>query len=125
MTVDNTVMWVIQLNTADWVCSKTQILLVTLKIRNQLQGDFCLFGSRTFVLVSWMCKKQTSVSHRSTESEIISLDAGLRMGGIPALDLWDLVDRSVTFVKEHRQAVRDQCRKEKVDDQVSEKSSTQ
>ena len=27
----------------------------------------------------------------STESEIISLDAGLRMDGIPALDLWDLI----------------------------------
>ena len=38
-----------------------------------------------------MCKKQTSVSHSSTESEIISLDAGLRLDGIPALDLWDLV----------------------------------
>ena len=41
--------------------------------------------------LSWMCKKQTSVSHSSTESEIISLDAGLRMDGIPALDFWDLV----------------------------------
>ena len=39
-----------------------------------------------------MCKKQTSVSHSSTESEIISLDAGLRLDGIPALDLWDLID---------------------------------
>ena len=38
-----------------------------------------------------MCKKQTSVSHSSTESEIISLDASLRMDGIPALDLWDLI----------------------------------
>ena len=38
-----------------------------------------------------MCKKQTSVSHSSTESEIISLDAGLRMDGLLALDLWDLV----------------------------------
>ena len=38
-----------------------------------------------------MCKKQTSVSHSSTEGEIISLDAGLRMDGIPALTLWDLV----------------------------------
>ena len=37
------------------------------------------------------CKKQTSVSHSSTESEIISLDAGLRLDGIPALDLWDLI----------------------------------
>ena len=38
-----------------------------------------------------MCKKQTSVSHSSTESENISLDAGLRLDGIPAFDLWDLI----------------------------------
>ena len=38
-----------------------------------------------------MCKKQTSVSHSSTEAEIISLDASLRMDGIPALDQWDLI----------------------------------
>ena len=38
-----------------------------------------------------MCKKQTSVAHITTESEIISLDAGLRLDGIPALDLWDLI----------------------------------
>ena len=38
-----------------------------------------------------MCKKQTSVLHSSTEAEIISLDAGLRMDGILALDLWDVV----------------------------------
>ena len=41
--------------------------------------------------ISWMCKKQTSVSHSSTESESISLDAGLRLDWIPALDLWDLI----------------------------------
>ena len=34
-----------------------------------------------------MCKKQTSVSRSSTESEVISLDTGVRMDGIPALDL--------------------------------------
>ena len=38
-----------------------------------------------------MCKKQTAVSHSSKESEIISLDAGLRLDGIPALGLWDLI----------------------------------
>ena len=54
-------------------------------------GTLCIFGSHTFVPVSWMCKKQTSVSHSSTESEIISVDAGLRLDGIPALDLWDLI----------------------------------
>ena len=53
--------------------------------------SLCIFGSHTFVPTSWMFKKQTSVSHSSTESEIISLDAGLRMDGIPALDLWDLI----------------------------------
>ena len=54
-------------------------------------GPVCVYGSHTFVPISWMCKKQTSVSHRSTESEIISLDAGLRLDGLPALDLWDLI----------------------------------
>ena len=38
-----------------------------------------------------MCKKQTSFSHSSTESGIISLDAGLRLDGRPALELWDLI----------------------------------
>ena len=54
-------------------------------------GALCVFGSHTFVPISWMCKKQTSVSHSSTESENISLDAGLRLDGIHALDLWDLI----------------------------------
>ena len=31
-------------------------------------GLLCIFGSQTFVPISWMCKKQTSVSHSSTES---------------------------------------------------------
>ena len=38
-----------------------------------------------------MCKKHTSVSHSSTQSEIISLEAGLRMDVILALDLWGVV----------------------------------
>ena len=37
-----------------------------------------------------MCKKQT-VSHTSTESEIISLDTELRLDGLLALELWDLI----------------------------------
>ena len=54
-------------------------------------GTLCIIGSHTFVPTSWMCKKQTSVSHSSTESEIISLDAGLRLDGLPGLELWDLI----------------------------------
>ena len=49
-------------------------------------GTLCVFGSHTFVPKSWMCKKQTSVTHSSTESEIISLDSGLRLDRLPALE---------------------------------------
>ena len=63
-----------------------------LKIPNPLPGGaLCVFGSHTFVPISWMCKKQTVVYHSSTESEIISLDTGLRLDGLPALELWDLI----------------------------------
>ena len=54
-------------------------------------GTLCVFGSHTFLPRSWMCKKQTLVSHSSTESETISLDTGLRLDGLPALELWDLI----------------------------------
>ena len=37
-------------------------------------GTLCVFGSQTFVPISWICKKQTAVSHSSTESEIIWTD---------------------------------------------------
>ena len=54
-------------------------------------GVLCILGSHTFVPISWMCKKQTSVSQSSTEADVISLDASSRMDGIPFLDLLDLV----------------------------------
>ena len=85
-------MWETQHSNADLDCFKTLILQEILRTRNLLQVEHCVFfGSHTFVPISWMCKKQTSVSHSSTEAEIISLDAGLRMDGIPALTLWDSV----------------------------------
>ena len=87
MNTDNIVMWVILLNNADWDSLKTLTLREILKIRNPLLDEHCaFFGSHTFVLISGMCKKQTSVSHSPTECEIMSLDAGLRLDGIPALD---------------------------------------
>ena len=54
-------------------------------------GTLCVFGSHTFVPISWMCKKQTAFSHSSIESEIFSLDTGLSLDGLPALELWDLI----------------------------------
>ena len=54
-------------------------------------GILTLVGSRTFVPISWLCKKQGAVSHSTSEAEIIALDAGARLEGLPALSLWDLV----------------------------------
>ena len=51
------------------------------------EGFLCIFGGQAFVPTSWMCKKQIAVSHISTESDVISLDAGLRKDGVSALEL--------------------------------------
>ena len=92
MHSNNIVMRVILQNNADWDCFKTPIFAGDLEDSKATSGGTsCIFGSHTFVPRSWMCKKQTPVSHSSTESEIISLDAGLRLDGISALDLWDLI----------------------------------
>ena len=85
-------MWETQHNSAGLDYFKTLILLEISKTQNQHQEEFCAFSGVTRLCQkNWMCKKQTSVSHSSTEAEIISLDAGLRKDGIPALTLWDLV----------------------------------
>ena len=74
---DNTDMWETRRRIADGVCFKTQTLLATLRTQNQPQEVSCVFLEVE--------------SHSSTESEIISLDARLRMDGLLALDLWDIV----------------------------------
>ena len=92
MNTDNIALWETQHNNADWDCFKTPTLQEILRIHNQHQGDsYAFLEVEHFVPMSWMCKKQTSVSHSSTESEVISLDAGLRMDGVLARDLWDVV----------------------------------
>ena len=44
---------------------------------------------------SYICSNKLDVQETncrsSTESEIISLDTGLRLDGLPALELWDLI----------------------------------
>ena len=85
-------MWETLQNNADWDCFKTPILQEILRIQNPRQVEQCAFSEATRLFQSVGCvKKQTSVSHSSTESEIISLDARLRLDGIPTLDLWDLI----------------------------------
>ena len=71
--------------------AKMKVETVLEDYRTTSGGKLCVFGSHTFVPISWMCKKQTSVSRSSTESEIISLDAGLRLDGILVLPSWNLI----------------------------------
>ena len=92
MNTNSIVMWVILQNNAGWDCFQDSDFAGDLEgSKSTSGGTLCVCGSHTFVPISWMCKKQTSVSHSSTESETISLDAGLRLDGIPALDFWDLI----------------------------------
>ena len=59
-------------------------MLVHLEDSNQPSGGILrIFGSRTFVPANFSISQLKLLK--------LSLDAGLRMDGIPALDLWDLV----------------------------------
>ena len=92
-------MWVIRRSIVDWDCAKTQTLL------GDLEDSKINFGRNLVYL--WKSSKklyvsQTSVSHSFTESEIISLDAGLRLDGLLALNFKGRGDRSVTFIEKYQ-----------------------
>ena len=77
-------MWETMVINADGVFFKILALGVILKISTKtLEVILRIFGSPTFVSICWTCKKQSSVSHNTTDSEIRSSNAGSRM--------WDLV----------------------------------
>ena len=73
-------------NNADWDCFKSLTSREILRIRIPLLGEHCAFLEVTHLFR--LCEKQTAVS---TETEIISLVTGLRLDGMPALELWDLI----------------------------------
>ena len=70
-----------------WDCFKTPILREILRTQNLLQVEH-----RAFLEVIHLFQKVRCVrSKHQFHTEIISLDAGLRLGGIPAFDFWDLI----------------------------------
>ena len=91
MNTNNIVMWVILQNNADWDCFKTPILREILRIQNPLLEEHCAFLEVIHLFQLVECVRNKLQFHSSTESEIISLDAGLSSDGILALDLWDLI----------------------------------
>ena len=88
VNTNNIVMWEILPNNADWDCFKTDFAGDLEDSKSTSGGTLCVFGSHTFVPTSWMCKKQTTVSHSSPESEIISLDTGLSLDGFNCFCSW-------------------------------------
>ena len=90
------------LKSADWCYVKTQTLPVILKGSRPTSGErgwasFVVSGVERSYPEDGLARKQSSVSHSTTESEIMSFDAGLRRDGISALDLWDLVIEVLYF----------------------------
>ncbi|CAE7560940.1 RE1 [Symbiodinium natans] len=51
-------------------------------------GYLVLKGPNSFFPLAWVCKRQTSTSRSTTESEIVSLAHSLFSEGLPALQLW-------------------------------------
>jgi hypothetical protein len=73
-----------------------------------------LVGPSTFVPISWMCKKQSAVSHSSSEAEVVALDAALRLEGIPALTLWDQVIEILSPEAVHKESNESSSRQRNV-----------
>ena len=82
MNTNSIAMWVILPNNADWDCFKTLGLFQDSDFAGDLQdskstsgGTLCIFGSHTFVPISWMCKKkQTSACIlEASESTILRI----------------------------------------------------
>ena len=94
-------LWETWLSIVEWASFKT-FLLETLRTQNQSREELYVFFGSLVVSISWTCKKQTPVSHSSTESEVIILDASLRMDGLPALDQRDVVGGSVAIPRRIR-----------------------
>ena len=89
MTTENIVMWVTRSELSIGLFQDSDFPNDLEDSKSTSGGILCIF--ETFVPISLMSKQQTSVSHSSTESEIMLLDVGLRTDGFPAFDLWDVV----------------------------------
>ena len=92
MNTDNIVMWVILARQCRLGLFQDSDFAGDLEDSKSTFGvTLCILGIYTLVPMSWMWKTQTAVSLSSTESQIISMDIGLRLDGLLALELWDLI----------------------------------
>ena len=75
-------------NNADGTVSKLRFAGNLEDSKSASGATLCIFGSHSLFHSVGCVRNKFQFSHSSTESEIISLDAGLGMDGIPALDFW-------------------------------------
>ena len=73
-------------------------------------GTSCFFESRTFVPISWMCKKLTSVSYSSTESDHF-VGCWVANGWATCSRLMGCGERSVTFIEQYQTTNQPRSRK--------------
>ena len=91
MNTISIVMWEILQNNAGWDCFKTSILREILRTQNPLLEEHCAFWEVIHLFQQVGCVRNKLQFHTVQQNEkSFSLDAGLRLDGIPALDLWDL-----------------------------------
>ena len=94
VNTNNIVMWEILPNNADWDCFKTLISREILKIQNPLLEEPCAFLEVIHLFQQVGCARNKLLFltvQQNLKSSIISLDTGLRLDGLPALELWDLI----------------------------------
>ena len=85
-------MWRIKLKIANLVYSRTLHLQATWEIQNQRQEVYCAYLDHTHLFQFRGCaRSKPQFLSGSAESEIISLDAGLRVDGLPALQFGECV----------------------------------
>ena len=92
MNTNNIVMWVILPNSADWDCFKILISREILRTRNPLQVEHCALLEVMHLFQSVGCVRNKLLFLTVQQNlKSISLDTGLRLNGLPALELWDLI----------------------------------
>ena len=86
--------------------------------RSTSGGFLCLVGTRTYVPLAWLCKRQGTTATSSTMAETIALEMGIRCEAIPALDAWEqiLTDVAPPGWLEEKRGRRAKGRKSQVND---------
>jgi hypothetical protein len=85
-----------------WVADPASLLELVLYCDADLAGDrtdakstsgvfLCLIGPNSFMPLSAISKKQTSISKSAPEAEIVALDRGLQKEGLPALWIFEKI----------------------------------